>query len=210
MAFCVFERATIEGTSILTFTGETFSLAGYNLIHEAWQNRGCPLDQGWHVDADELIQLYTAGTESSQTRRLIIDFDPSSTKRFGLIEILDLYAFTWSDEEGKASWTPLMLRMRDVLYLEFPEGITADQKNELLASIKEPEYGDADFVEFLYLNGASNGWNWGRNGMTNAVFLQGAAREYFRACQSICVNGFFGLLQYRHSVFKNYAELIQC
>jgi len=28
------------------------------------------------------------------------------------------------------------------------------------------------------------------------------------ACQPVCVNGFFGLLQNRHSVFENYAELI--
>jgi len=32
----------------------------------------------------------------------------------------------------------------------------------------------------LYLNGTDRGWNWGRNGMTNAAFLQNSARDYFR------------------------------
>ena len=42
--------------------------------------------------------------------------------------------------------------------------------------------------------------------------LRRLSKEFLtiRACQQFCVNGFFGLLQNRHSVFKNYTELIQC
>jgi len=34
-------------------------------------------------------------------------------------------------------------------------------------------------MELLYLNGDNQGWNWGRNGMTNAAFIHGPARTYF-------------------------------
>ena len=96
------------------------------------------------------------------------------------MELLDVYAYTWGDDTGGPSWTPLMLRLRDTFYEEYDPPIDEAQKTEILSDLEELGPDTKDFVEFLYLNGPAYGWNWGKNGMTNAVFLQGAAREYFR------------------------------
>jgi len=48
-----------------------------------------------------------------------------------------------------------------------------------MISLEIDAYG-SEFVEFLYLQGDDGGWNWGRNGSTNAAILHGEAREYFR------------------------------
>jgi len=185
MAFLIFERDVKDGHPIIRPTGETFSLAGYNLIYKIWRQKGCPIDTGWHVTADELIRLETNNAHSNANRRLVIDFDPRSTWRIGLVELLDIYAFTWGggmNDPSEPAWTPMMLRMRDVHYREFepPTTITPSQKQSMIENLPESSFGSSDFMEFLYLNGPRNGWNWGRNGMTNSAFLQGAARDYFR------------------------------
>jgi len=59
MAFMIFERRQLDGTIVLCPTKESFSLAGYNLLHAAWTNRGSPIETGWHVSADELISSST-------------------------------------------------------------------------------------------------------------------------------------------------------
>jgi hypothetical protein len=180
MAFLIFERLAIGAEGILRPTSETYKLGGYNLIYEAWQQKGRPIDTGWHVTADELIRLHSGGAHRHEDRRLIIDFDPNATWRIGLVELLEIRAFTWGDGKGNPSWTPLMLRMQDVFYEEYDVPITPAQKVDILASLPEPESGASDFIEFLYLNGPEYGWNWGMNGMTKAVFLYGEARNYFR------------------------------
>lgn len=179
MAFLIYELTDQAHSPILKPTGETFSLAGHNLIYRAWQKSGQPTDQGWHISADELIRLHSDGQESYGTRRLIIDFDPKAKRRIGLIELLDIYAYTHGYGSGEASWTPLMLRMRYAFYKEYESEITEEHKSRIIGTIPLSEDGN-DFVEFLYLNGPDKGWNWGKNGMTNAAFLQGDARAYFR------------------------------
>jgi hypothetical protein len=180
MAFLLFERTVVDGRPVIRPTGSTFSLGGYNLIYQAWQAHGSPVDMGWHATADELIQLQTNQVHDYTTRRLVIDFDPTTTRRIGLIELLDVYAYTWGDGNGGPSWTPIMLKLRDVYYAEYDPPINQARKAAILADLAEPAPDSPDFVEFLYLNGPGYGWNWGKNGMTNAVFLQGAARDYFR------------------------------
>lgn len=180
MAFLLFERTVVGNRSVIMPTGSTFSLAGYNLIFKAWQALGSPLNKGWHITADELIQLHTDHDHNYSTRRLIIDFDPNATWRIGLIELLDVYAYTWDDGKNGPSWTPLMLRFRDIYYEEYNSPFDQAKKAIILSDLTEPVTGSPDFIEFLYLNGPSYGWNWGKSGMTNAVFLQGAARDYFR------------------------------
>lgn len=180
MAFLFCECVKSNADTIIRSTGETFSLGGYNLIYKAWQQKGNPINSGWHVTADELIRLHTGNANSYADRRLVIDFDPKATWRIGLIELLDVYAFTWGDGNGGPSWTPLMLRMRDMYYEEYEHPITPSQKVAVLGNLPEPPVEAVDFVEFLYLNGPNFGWNWGKNGMTNAVFIQGEARDYFK------------------------------
>ena len=153
----------------------TYELGGRCLIHQAWLQRGKPVNQGWHVNADDLIRLHSQGQESYDTMRLLSDFEPNA-KRISLIEILDIFAFTYS-EHDKVNWTPLMLRGRDVLNKD----VQSMQEKEIeMEAIENPPYGKEDFVEFLYLQGDLGSWKWGRSGQTNAPFIQGEARNYFR------------------------------
>ena len=180
MAFLEFECIQKEGEQFLRYTGKGFSLAGYNLIYQAWERKGKPLNTGWHATQDELLRLHSDGQHDSLTRRLVIDFDPNSIQRIGLIELLDVYAFTWGNDNGAPSWTPLMLRLRDVFIEEYEQSFESSRKNAILANLPAPDSTAPDFVEFLYLNGADKGWKWGMNGMTNAAFLHGDVRKYFR------------------------------
>jgi len=176
MAFLVYEKQN----DCLLATGEKYSLAGYNLIYQLWEKTGKPTDQGWHVSASDLIKAYTEDQESRKALRLLIDFHPSAKWRIGIIELLDVYVYTYAGSKpDEASWSPMMLRFNDVYYEEFEEEISVSEKEKRISKIKEPQKID-DFVEFLYLNGSSNGWNWGTNGRTNAAFIQGDARDYFR------------------------------
>lgn len=175
MAFMYYRR----NNGRLSMTGRSFSLAGYNLIYKLWESRGKPTDQGWHVTANDLINKHSNGKESHATGALIIDFDPRSKWRIGLIELLDIYLYTYRGKKDVSSWSPMMLRFKDVMYEEYDHEINQQEKNELIKEMHDPQNED-DFVEFLYLNGADKGWNWGMNGMTNGAFIQGPARAYFR------------------------------
>lgn len=163
-----------------TNLNEYYSLAGYNLIFKAWQKNNFPICTGWHVSAEDLIQIHTNHAETYDTRRLLVDFHPSSTRRIGIIEILEIYIFSYGIADNQyVSWSPMMLRLRDVFYQEYQHDISENFRGQTLQQFPAPNEGE-DFVEFLYLNGTDNGWNWGRNGMTNAAFLYGDARYYFR------------------------------
>jgi hypothetical protein len=101
---------------------------------------------------------------------LFIDFHPSAVDRICFIELLDIYAYTYeSASAGIAEWTPMMFRLRDVLYSVYDRNITAEEKLSAVGYISEPNATE-DFVEFLYLVGPA--WNWGKNGLTNAVFCR--------------------------------------
>ena len=156
---------------------ESFSLAGDNLVRAAWEAQAKPLNSGWHATADDLIRIHTKGTAGGQTMALLIDFDPTAKWRIGIIELLDVYAFTFGDDAGHTIWSPLMLRLQDIFYDDTPGVDHQGRKDSILSELPEPTTS-SDFVEFLYLTGPT--WNWGRNGMTNAAFIQGPAREYFR------------------------------
>lgn len=180
MAFLIYKRSELKGKDVLSKTSETYSLAGYNLIRTVWEQRGKPLNQGWTVEVDELIQVKTNRKNDYSSARFLIDFHPSSKERIGIIELLKVYAYTYGDRKTKvAFWTPMMFVARDVFYQEFEKQITPDKKERLIREFNAPEYGNP-FVEFLYLNGDKYGWNWGSNGRTNAAFIEGDAREYFR------------------------------
>ncbi len=179
MSFLVFEEFEDGGTPALRPTGQTFSLAGYNLLYRAWERLGRPIDRGWHVSRTELLDLHFGSGVHPPDARLIIDFHPSATGRIGLVEPMDIYAWTFGTETGQVAWTPLMLRLRDVFYEEYEDALTPDARRTALERIPT-DWPASESVEFLYLNGDARGWNWGRNGMTNAAFIHGGARGYFR------------------------------
>lgn len=176
MTFLVYQ----SDEDFLGKTGLNFRLAGYNLVHRIWESRGRPTDRGWHISRDDLAAHYDSPGKAERPYRFLIDFDPDAKRRIGLVELLDIYVYTFAgSENGKAGWSPMMLRLRDVLYEEFGQDISAEEKEKRTSRVPEPDSKD-DFVEFLYLNGSNQGWRWGMSGMTNAAFIQGPAREYFR------------------------------
>ena len=175
MAYLKFERFENNGETLVRPVG-TIMLGGRNLIYNAWNLQGQPLDEGWHVSATELIEIN--GDDPAQVM-LVIDWNPSSKTRIGLAELLDIYAFTWSDGGDAPLWTPVMLRMRSLLddWVENQE----QKRARLNAGLPEPETDEPDFLSFLYLAGKQDGWRWARGRGTNAAaFLHGAAREYFQ------------------------------
>ena len=177
MAFLEFERFTENGKRFVRNSGQEFSLAGYNLLYKAWESKGRPINDGWHVSDNELVLIHSDGQHDNSSRLLAIDWNPHSKKEIGLVELLDVYGFTWGNDDNTALWTPLMLRGRDLHYKSYKQ-LSNSRKAEILSKLPEPRSDTTDFVEFLYLKG--HGWNWGMNGMTNAAFLHEEARDYFR------------------------------
>ena len=139
-----------------------FQLAGNGLLRRAWEARNKPINSGWEVPIEELIQLHRHG-QTADTMRLIIQWARANPR--ALIEPLRVYAYTWGTPSGKAQWTPLMLRLRHVDIQALPDDILP---------------ADDDFVEFLYLQGENAGFKWGPVGMVSNPFIGGAARDYFR------------------------------
>jgi hypothetical protein len=179
MAFLVYSRSKEGSKSIYQTLNRNFRLAGYNLLWKLWSKYGRPLDYGWHAGEDDLLSEESGGELNSENGALLIDFTPRSTTTIGLVRIEDIYLYTYSDGKKNASWTPLMIRLRDAYYDEEFIDLKAEQKNKLIRRFKTEE-SDQFILEFLYLNGDSLGWNWGKNGMTNAAFIHKAARDYFR------------------------------
>ncbi len=179
MAFLEFERFTENGERFVRNSGQEFSLAGYNLLYKAWDRRGKPINEGWHVSANELVLIHSEEQHDISSRLLVIYWNPKSKNEIGLIEILDVYGFTWGDDDDEASWTPLMLKGRNLHYESYKR-LSDAQKAKILSKLPEPPSHTPDFVEFLYLKGQGQGWTWGMNGKTNAAFLEEEARDYFR------------------------------
>ena len=182
MAFLEFERFTENNERCARVVGE-FSLAGYNLLYRAWERRGKPLNEGWHVSASELILINSEGKNDISNRLLASWWNDGEKKAIGIVELLDVYGYTFEsyDEENEVGWTPLMLRVGDIFWESLIEPKSKSQRMEILSStiIKEPA-NSHESIEFLYLQGAQGGWNWGPTGRVNAAFLHDGARDYFR------------------------------
>ncbi len=60
---------------------------------------------------------------------------------------MDIYAYTYSGaNEHKAGWTPMIFRLRDVLYEEYDKEISDKEKKEKIRILKEPS-SEEDFIE---------------------------------------------------------------
>lgn len=181
MAFLIYKSFIDSNETYIEPTGDSFSLAGYNAIYDLWKERKCPINSGWQITANDLKQYYQKKLNTVEDYHFIIDFDPKSKSRIGLIEILDIFVFTVGESNNKVAWNPLMFRMQDILYEEYTKNDFPQDKSKVLSKIKFSHKDESkEFIEFLYLNGDDKYWNWGRNGMTNAVFIQGEVRNYFR------------------------------
>lgn len=179
MAFLLYKKVMKDGVKCYQTELRSFSLAGYNLIYNLWVKNNKPIKQGWSITANDLLALIDE-TFTSDSHALVIDFHPSADYRIGLIEIDRIHLYTYGDKEKDfVYWTPMMLELKSLYYDEYDEPISKEEKGELIDCFESPAT-QTRIVEFLYLNGTENGWNWGKNGMTNAAFIEEDSREYFK------------------------------
>jgi hypothetical protein len=160
-----------------------FKMAGWEgLIYQTWIRREKPLG-GWTITHQQLLETYSLqyNDESctNENYALVIDFHPSSKDRIALIEIERIHVYTYGTEDKYAYWSPMMLELRKLYYDDEIEEFSEEYKKNILEDIEVSENRE-QIVEFLYLNGDDYCWNWGRNGMTNAVFIEQDARNFFR------------------------------
>jgi hypothetical protein len=175
MAFMIFKKERTGDGVFYSNAHQGYKLAGYGLLYELWNKRNKPVECGWSVTAADLLKEHSEEF-SADNFALVIDFHPSATNRIGLVEIEAIHVYTYGNENG-VFWSPIMLELRDVYYDEdFDEPLTAGRKEEILSRFDLSPTREK-IVEFLYLQG---GWNWGRNGSTNAAFIKDDARKYFQ------------------------------
>lgn len=132
MSFLVFEQFSEGENAAIRPTGQNFKLAGYNLLYNAWQKLGRPINEGWHVSRTDLLDLHFGSEPRPNDPRLVIDFHPSATGRIGLVEPMDIYAWTFGDENRRVIWTPLMLRLQDAFYEEYEAALTPETKASIM------------------------------------------------------------------------------
>ena len=184
MTFMLFWKEKVDNKLYYVNDKDEFKLAGNRegLIYRTWIKRGKPVNEGWTVTADELIQIYAEEFNytdyNGNVYSLIIDFHPSSEDRIGLLEIERIHIYTYGDDEY-VEWSPLMLELREVYNNSNIENFSKNLKEGLLERV-EVKPDQEQIIEFLYLNGEDYTWNWGKNGRTNAVFLHKPARDFFR------------------------------
>lgn len=165
---------------------KAISLAGHNAIQRLWEQKGKPLDEGWNISQDELIRhALNDPNGSSRSHRMIIDLVPSRKDSIILIEVLHIYLYTYDAGEGtgRAGWTVLMLKLRDIFAKECDHELPEGEKEETLRRFKPTRPADPRFsgqnYTFLYLQGEDRGWPWGPVGMVNGAIIHRPARKYF-------------------------------
>lgn len=150
---------------------------GKNVIYKLWVQQEEPIDVGWHVTSYNLLNALTEGAGTYDSHRLIIDIEPKSKKGINLVEILDIYGYTF-----KNGYIILMLRLREILYCEFDTEKTQKEVDDMKKKfyIKNPKNDPAeDIFEFIYLKG-DKGWQPGKVGFVNAAVIPKEARTYFK------------------------------
>ena len=176
VAFRVYRRVKSDQAVTFENTGELFKLAGYNLLFEAWKEAGEPTDEGWSASADDLIRIQSDGEHSSQTMRLVFDYNPTAKRQVGLVELTAIRAYMFAYGSDEVVWSILMLAMRSVLWEELDHDVTKEERARLIERYTEPEE-PKECVEFLYLR---DNWNFGPSGMVNAAMIEEEPRAYFR------------------------------
>jgi hypothetical protein len=114
---------------------------------------------------------------NGDSHALLIDFVPNANNRIGFVEIINIHLYTYGEDES-VFWSPMMLELRSVFYRDY-KGFTPKFKEKTIKEFKIKNEREK-IIEFLYLNGDDYSWNWGKNGMTNAAFLDSSARKYFK------------------------------
>ncbi len=175
MAFMLFKKER-DGKGIrYADLQQGYKLAGSDgLLCRLWRKQNKPTGKGWSATAQDLLREHNPDF-GSDSHALVIDFDPKARRRIGLVEVEAVHVYTYGAGEA-VWWSPMMLELRDLYYKEdFPVDLTEQGKRDILKCVPPPADRKKK-IEFLYLQG---NWLWGRNGSTNAAFIDDAARKYF-------------------------------
>lgn len=157
------------------------SLGGGN-AKKIWNAVGSPINSGWHVTRDKIIEVLMGEEYDSSSYIFLIDLKPNPDHEIVILELLDVWGYTYGNSENSVVyWSPIMLKMQSIYYAEPPH--SKEKKNKILKCFTENRE-EKEIFEFLYLQGDSGNWNWGQTGNVNAALLHPPALDYFK--QFIC------------------------
>lgn len=183
MSFLLYKMNSVNGT--LEATGRDFQLAGNNIIKKLWEEKGRPLDKGWQITAKDIIRAAPSLSADTDNLHPVSDYHPNADNRIGIVEICDIYLYTFSQDENlqEPEWTPMMLKLRTLYYEKFDTDLSSEEIAAKKQSIKLPPNYDTPTDDswtftFLYVKGSS--WNFGKPGSANGTFIEGGALRYFR------------------------------
>jgi len=172
----LYQRSIVEGKQYLKQVRQ-ISFAGFGALHSLWSSKGKPIDTGWYITAADLIGYAIVANGNVSDHEIIIDAAPSVKSLVDLVQVVDIHVYTYGNDTGGASWSNLMLRVKDVFW---EEGVAPAKKTALTKCFEEPSVYGEDILTFLYLHGDARSWNFGRIGQMNGAWLHSKARNYFR------------------------------
>ena len=113
----LYERSTTDGKRLLNQSRQ-ISLAGFGALHSLWSSKGKPIDTGWHITAADLVAYAISPNGNVSDHEIIIDAAPSVKSLVDLVQVVDIHVYTYGNDAGGASWSNLMLRVKDVCWAE--------------------------------------------------------------------------------------------
>jgi hypothetical protein len=179
MAIYLYQYTIEGGSTHFELLGEA-QLAGANAIFHIWQQKGEPRNQGWHINSNDLSNHFKDKVPAGSCPTVVIDYDPRGKEEIVLLQILDIYPYTYANKNtGEVWWSPMMLRMKKIFGKQPSAPINVDERHGLIAKFDLYDF-DEEIVEFLYVQGKKGGWNSGMVGRVNAALIPPEARMYFR------------------------------
>lgn len=181
MAHLLYSVIKTNNEKQLALKGD-YHLAGKHkgLIYALWNDRGCPMDEGWHITKSNLIDKVNQTLHTQDDLRFIVDWFPKAKDWIAFKEIEDIYVYSesWPTSSSEREfWTILMLVLKDV-QVAIDGKPVADAKRQFSYADQQVSEFEKTY-EFLYLKGKQHGWVYGTSGMTNAAFIRGNARKFF-------------------------------
>ena len=154
------------------------NLAGYNAVFKLWEKKGKPLERGWNITKEELIE-YALGKEGEvDMHSALIEITPSRKNEINLLEVLDIYLYTYREKKTeKAGWSNLMLRLGEIFGTDLE---SEEDKARLTKEFPFKRWPEENVYTFLYLKGEEGSWNWSRRGQMNGALIFKEAAAYFK------------------------------